>query len=200
MTETLFYKRNQTLRAEEIVKGGAKHIHVRDVCTLHERAKHAGDIFQRTNAPEPGEARLVEVERSIAAPKSVTISEVHRATRKHAELDQHHVNLPVRSCRLVEVDEPGMPLLIEQHVAEVRVTVTGNARCWRPHRFELPRRPVEPHETRAMFAPKACEAIGLGMTICIFLERDRSEVTVQPAESSSGVLVSSPNPAPNRGD
>ena len=30
-TETPFYKRNQTIRAEEIVKGGAKHIHVRDV-------------------------------------------------------------------------------------------------------------------------------------------------------------------------
>ena len=31
VTETLFYERNQTPRAEEIVKGGAKHIHVRDV-------------------------------------------------------------------------------------------------------------------------------------------------------------------------
>ena len=31
VTETPFYKRNQTIRAEEIVKGGAKHIHVRDV-------------------------------------------------------------------------------------------------------------------------------------------------------------------------
>lgn len=31
VTETLFYERNQTPRAEEVVKGGAKHIHVRDV-------------------------------------------------------------------------------------------------------------------------------------------------------------------------
>ena len=76
------------------------------------------------------------------------------STRKYAKLDQHHVNLPVGSCRFVEVDKPGMPVLIEQHIAEVRVTVTGNARSGCPQCFELSGHSVEPHKTRTMFVPK----------------------------------------------
>ena len=143
---------------------------------------------------------MVNVARSVAAPKSVTIRRLDWPTRKYAELDQNQVNLSVGSCRLVEVNKPGMPVLVEQDVTEVRITVTGNARSGCPKRFEFSGHSVEPHETRTMFVPEVCQPIGLATIICIFLEPERSEVLIQLPESTSGVLARSLNPAPNGGD